>query len=160
MFSKLGQMCILALTVILNNTKKSIFSKFSKFCPSRSAQFNFLFKFFLKQGFAIRFRRFEQKFIFRFFEIFLSQTRYPRLWLILAATSCFQSIYPLSCRISTYRWTILLSHLIITLLVWLQWWSKVAIFSENRENFEICPSPVKIKSKKLFFSKKKIHYTF
>ena len=64
--------------------------------------------------------------------------------------------------LSTYRWTTLPSHLIIALLVWLQWRSKVAIFSENRENFEIflSPSPVEFFSKKLFFQKNSFYCTF
>ena len=47
------------------------------------------------------------------------------------------------------RWTTVPSHLVIALLVWLQWWSKVAISSEKRENFEIFLSP-----RWIFFSKK------
>ena len=60
-----------------------------------------------------------------------------------------------SCSFSTCRWTTVPSHLVIGLLVWLQWWSKVAISSEKRENFEIFLSPGWI-----FFFKKNIQKHF
>ena len=75
--------------------------------------------------------------------------RNVRLWLILEAAPYIQSVYPFSCTISTYRSTTLPKDFVIALLVWLQWWSKVAISSEKRENFEIFVCP-----RWIFFSKK------
>ena len=40
--------------------------------------------------------------------------------------------------------------MVIGLLIWLQWWTKVAISSEKRENFEIFLSQMNIFSKKIF----------
>ena len=67
-----------------------------------------------------------------------------------------------SCSFSACRWTTVPSHLVIGLLDWLQWWTKVAISSEKRENFEIflCPRWIFF-SKKIFKNiLKVVFYTF
>ena len=60
-----------------------------------------------------------------------------------------------SCSFSTCRWTTVPGHLVIVLLDWLQWWTKVAISSEKRENFEIFLCP-----RWIFFFKKYIQKHF
>ena len=67
-----------------------------------------------------------------------------------------------SCSFSACRWTTIPSHLVIGLLDWLQWWTKVAISSEKRENFEIFLSPRWIFFFKKIFKNilKVVFYTF
>ena len=60
-----------------------------------------------------------------------------------------------SCSFSACRWTTIPSHLVIGLLDWLQWWTKVAISSEKRKNFEIFLCP-----RWTFFFKKNIQKYF
>ena len=59
--------------------------------------------------------------------------RNSRLWLTAAGTRYVQWTCPLDCSFSTCRWTTVPCHLVVALLVWLQWSTKVAISSEKRE---------------------------
>ena len=71
-----------------------------------------------------------------FFSIF---GRNPRLWLTLKATPYLQWRCPLSYSFSACRWTNVPSYLVIALLVWLQWYSKVAYILQKRHFCDLGP---------------------